>query len=333
MEATEAGAGESVTYQCGICVEEFPEEGVVKYCDGKHVFCRECIDEWNKHSSIKTNNKTQSVEHYIHPGDYYRMSMINDLIYHFVGPVICPICRTTVDSIVHRTLPENYTGTYTKEISDHHGNYKIECSYLNGKKHGTYKRFLPDGRVQVECEFLNGRLEGSLMLYWLYKKQEDGKEVEILGKMWELNYVNGMRDGVSRDWTNIDTLCAEITYKAGIKHGETKTWYPNGNIQLIMTYDQGNIVHARQWRDSGVHQHEHNYDPSVKVLQPSWLPGEEQKVEVSSQHGIQKEWHSNGTLQSISHYNKGVKCGVHQEFDSAGNLVKEEDFGISEDAI
>ncbi len=46
---------DATTYTCGICAKEFPEEGVVKYCDGKHVFCCTCFEGWVKKSMDERN--------------------------------------------------------------------------------------------------------------------------------------------------------------------------------------------------------------------------------------------------------------------------------------
>ena len=346
MEATEEGAGASATTTCGICMEEFPEDGVVKYCDGKHVFCKGCFDGWVEKSLNERNRDeifTDFVEHYCHKNDRY-VCMIPELIHTSVE---CPLCRKRI-ILIEDGICENYTGPFSKTIISKSTNYysipdepnkvddglpsdislllcapqsgqakrganRVECSYLNGKKHGSYKYYYPNGKVMMECQFVNGRIEGSF-IYWGYQDQICSDiSSPSTSKGWDIPYVNGMINGVATFWWNLDKLWREETYQDGFLHGEIKTWHSIGTIQCIDTFHHGKLVCAKTWLPNGNPKSEVNYTGDM------------------IKHGLLKICHNSGAISSIQHWNNGVICGIYQTFDEEGNLVKEEDFGAGKD--
>jgi antitoxin component YwqK of YwqJK toxin-antitoxin module len=312
MEATEEGAGASATTTCGICVEEFPEEGVVKYCDGKHVFCKGCFDGWIKKSLDELNERnvfekiTDLVEHYCHEKDD-NVCMIPEFIYTGIK---CPVCREMIHMApLQDGIPLNYTGPFSKEITPNPGNSgnimragtmdvgKVECHYLNGKKHGPFKSYNSNGEVKIECEFVNGRLEGSY-IYW-------GKY--MVHKIYEITYVNGVMNGPKKYYDGA-TLSREQIYQDGLLC-EQKKYELTGEIGSIRTYDQGTLIREKGWH------------PNRNLEFDIGFSGEGFK------HGECKIWHDNGLISNIEHWRNGVKYGIHQWFDEEGKLIEEKDYG------
>ena len=304
----------TTTYICGICMDDFPEEGVVKHCGGKHIYCRECFDSWVSTSTCNEIQEDDSiyssiVEHYCNDPTTYH---IPELIYK--TKTQCPTCRGEI-RLMDDGFDENYTGTITKNVHCYGGNYLIECSYLNGKKHGSYKRsLLSNGKVMATCEFVNGRIQDT---YTAYEYMRLGNGRGKLYKLCEIPYVDGNIDGVARFWHNKDQMLGEKSYQSGLQHGEEKRWYQNGILKENSIYHLGNIVSSKEWLENGNPLLELNYNPLIK----------------GQKHGVQKQWHCTGNIKAICHYNYGSKCGIYQKFDQGGNLVNEEDFGISEDPI
>jgi antitoxin component YwqK of YwqJK toxin-antitoxin module len=294
----------TTTYTCGICMDDFPEEGVVKHCEGRHIFCRECFNTWNStYSQTTCNEGLTTIEHYSNDSTTHH---IPELIYKIKTK--CPICRKEI-RLTDDGITEDYTGKLTKNVPCYCNNYHIECSYLNGKKHGSYKRTHLNGSVMTMCEFINGRIQG---LYTVYDYIRLNSSSEKYYKLYEAQYVDGNIDGIVHYWYANGNMYLEERYKAGIKHGEMKGWHQNGKLDTLTIYDHGKVVSTKMWHVNGNPFLESNFNPLIE----------------GQKHGVQKRWHCTGNLAFVRHYNYGVKCGVHQEFDEHGHLVKEEDFGI-----
>ncbi len=290
------------SYTCGICMEDFSEEGVVKHCEGKHIFCRGCLDTWNS-TNNQYNKSLSTTEHYSNDSTTRN---IPELIYKI--KTNCPICRKEI-RLIDDEFGENYTGTITKKIPCYGGKYVVECSYLNGKKHGTYKRsHLSSGIVIATCEFVNGRIQGTYTVYDYFLINSNTVKYY---KYCEIPYVDGNIDGIARFWYASGLLFEEKSYQAGVKHGESKKWHPIGTLKELYIHQHGNILSTKEWYENGNLRIELNYNPLIK----------------GQIHGVQKGWHYRGSLKEICHYNYGIKCGIHQKFDQGGNLVKEENFG------
>lgn len=270
-------------YPCAICADQFAEEEVVKHCEGKHIFCRGCFDGWVKSffSNLDTDT-SESEEHYNNPDDIH-LTLIDDLLQRTSNcPVPCPVCRNS--------LGNKFTGFVSKtyppcRISE---GRIVECSYVNGIKHGIFKKTYLDGRVDMECMFVNGRLEGSF-IHWFYPKSKDGTEV-IKIKWFEASYVNGMETGISRQWHTNNKLSVESVYQDGILHGETKRWRENGTLYEISIYDRGNLSCKKKFYSNGNPMSETNYNPLRK----------------GEKHGSHTEWHQNGTVKRTTSYIHGI---------------------------
>ena len=90
------------------------------------------------------------------------------------------------------------------------------------------------------------------------------------------------------------TVRSRVRYLNGRRHGLSKTWYRNGELETIRRYEHG--------KKSGVHY--------------GWWPNRERKFEYpfrnSRYHGLVREWHKNGQLFIRKNYNHGLESG-HQE--------------------
>jgi antitoxin component YwqK of YwqJK toxin-antitoxin module len=88
----------------------------------------------------------------------------------------------------------------------------MECHYLNGQPHGTYKGWHENGQPQLEINYHNGELHGSFKTWY-----ENGKPSS------EANYVNGKKHGIYKEWYN-GQLQYECNYHNGQPHGLCKSW-------------------------------------------------------------------------------------------------------------
>ncbi len=312
-------------YPCAICVEEFSEEEVVKHCDGKHIFCRECFKQWTG-KELMTNNDLSPAEHYREKNDWF-VSQIPDLIYRQVD---CPICRNQISfrlksgEIAIGTGAgaeggfDAFTGTIQTTIPNHGGDCFFQCSYRNGKKHGLYKRrgyygditqhtmsghhshsgvYNPD--VTFECHFENGLLQGPYIIML------DSTTLYVIP------YKDGKMDGVLYKWYPGGNQLKEITtYVMGWREGPFKTYHPNGSIYQDGIAYNGLNVSMDLWWKNGNRRAQLIFN---KVGEPD--------------KAIYHTWYKNGNPQEISFYLNRKKYGVHQMFDIDGNCILEKDYG------
>lgn len=344
MEATEAGAGESVTYQCGICVEEFPEDGVVKYCDGKHVFCRGCFDRWKENRLIEMDQFgkfTNVTEHYCDKYDMY-VGMIPDLI---CKDVRCPLCREKIVWLNQEEIA-SFSGTVSKSLTrtpfdDNESTimlqqilsgyrvpkdtvtYTVECSYLNGKKHGLFKRVGYFLDTVEECRFENGLIQGNYMVTVNTTCDQSARGAAEAPRLTQVTieapYVDGKRHGVLRKWyfnengSGEKRLRSHTNYKMGKREGEDRSYYEDGtNEYSAIAENDCNIHLTLWWRNGNLRAIS---DRTVKI------PGSDHRIDTY------RGWYKNGNPQEVMTMRYWRRYGIYQKYDLNGNLVLEHDYG------
>ena len=95
-------------------------------------------------------------------------------------------------------------------------------------------------------------------------------------------------------------LQKEVTYEKGIPSGEYTTYYPNGDVKIMI--DNG------EWK---------SYYPSGET----WVEG---KLKGNLRSGVWKFYHKNGQLAKETSYQSGEKHGMHKEWDENGTQTVEE---------
>ncbi len=303
----------SVKHTCGICVEEFPEEEVVKHCDGKHIFCRGCFDNWieklcgeeGEFEEIESGWYGGYSEQYSHLDDP-NIKNIHNLIYR---RLICPLCREKIFAVDSRCPeevidhPDGYTGTIVKyhrtgivgvdgkgpggivpdpdAIGENRRIKKFEASYLNGKKHGKYTMWSFSGKPRVICHFKEGRLEGTYTTY-LY---DHGR------KSYEVEYRDGQMNGSCRGWYFSGALKFEGSYVNHFRQGP-----------LFEFYDQTG--------DDRV--------PPQKMRETNYLNGK--------LHGPERTWYKDGRLTYEAHYKWDLHDGDAISYFENGKIYRIETF-------
>ncbi len=346
------------SYTCGICMEDFPEEGVVKHCDGKHIFCHQCMDDWiekmfgkNEDGAGGESGDLPSTNGYTeHEGekDDHNLKGIRNLLY--LREATCPLCRekiVVVDPIVaekgFRDARE-FTGTIVKywtsyNLGNKNGNgsgngkikpdpdaigdggliKRIEVTYLNGKKHGSYRMWSHCGKPRIVCEFMNGRLHGTFTNY-LY---DHGR------KNYEVEYVDGLKNGPYRSWFFNGNLKREGQYLHGKEDGEWVEWHDCGKrgkpVKKMEAFYVGGLKEGlwREWRPDGTLYFECNYQGGLqhgeeKRYHPD---GVTMKVLEIHDRGLpthHKSWWPNGNLECEYGYLGGMMHGHYQLFWESG---------------
>ncbi len=264
----------STKYPCAICTDEVAEEEVVKHCDGKHIFCRECFKAWtDTFTGISNYGSTKSNEHYFFSTEDGKVdieaSNIPDLI---PMHIVCPICRNYLKTDYH-----DYTGSVTKDVPFVHNSrfvHKAECSYLNGKKHGPYRQWTEKETLAVECNFQHGHIEGIFKCWLTNGRKEftyvDGKKH---GKTWFYSAKNGK-------------VYDEYIYDHG-RLLRTKSFWENGNIKSDVGYDDDG---GYKWDGINITGHKNGRVSSISY----WKKG--------VQYGLYQKFDTDGNLVSEKDY-------------------------------
>jgi antitoxin component YwqK of YwqJK toxin-antitoxin module len=67
----------------------------------------------------------------------------------------------------------------------------------------------------------------------------------------EIDYVDGIREGMSRLYYPDGTLESEESFRDGLGHGRQRYWYPNGQLKEEMFVDMGVMTSTRKWAEDG----------------------------------------------------------------------------------
>ncbi len=320
-------------YTCGICVEEFPEDRVVKYCDGKHVFCKGCFDGWKEKSMFKKDKYwhfTNVTEHYCHNDTEYYCHGCNHDPYAGIIPdlickdVPCPLCRKMI-VLISKEKIASFSGTISKSLTrdpigdnecgvvilNHIRNgfrpptvkvtYTVECSYLNGKKHGLFKRVGYFSDTVEECRFENGRIQGNYTI-------TVNNQVTV-----EAPYVDGKIHGVLRKWyynengSGEKRLRAHTNYQMGKREGEDRSYYEDGTNESSAIAENDLNIHLTLWWRNG----------NLRAI-----------IDYRNQPIFTyRTWYKNGNPQEVITTKDWRRYGIYQKYDSSGNLVLEHDYG------
>ena len=109
-----------------------------------------------------------------------------------------------------------YTGTSVAFYFES-GNKAKSIDYVNGKKHGFYRKWFKDGLLSFESQ-----------------------------------YVAGKKDGLTHTWWKNGNLRSVSSFEKGVPHGTQKQWYISGAkfkvIQLVQGKEEGL---QRSWRENG----------------------------------------------------------------------------------
>ncbi len=110
-----------------------------------------------------------------------------------------------------------FNGTSVRYYSE---NFKVESiQFVNGKRHGIYQKWFPDGSLSFEAYYANGLQHGKAKSWW--------KNGNLRS---EANYTNGIVNGIQKQWYKSGAKFKEMTIVNGKEEGMQKAWRENGKI-------------------------------------------------------------------------------------------------------
>lgn len=120
-----------------------------------------------------------------------------------------------------------FTGTMYTLFPDTKDTARI-VQYLQGKEHGTWKQFYPDGTLLDQREFDRGQKVGELVAWW-----ENGQ------KKLHYHFEKDEYEGTCREWNEDGRLVQEMNYRRGHEEGPQKMLYDNGKVRSNYTVIDG----------------------------------------------------------------------------------------------
>lgn len=203
---------------------------------------------------------------YIHPQSYINLWDTDEAntthVQGFCG------CLLYIESEYKNNKKSGITTTYLIDSLDHKKRYKIsEQSYLNDKLNGEWKTFNLRGILVKFETYKEDSLHGISRVY-----RVDGK-----GILEELEYFNGTKNFIVREYDKENFLTAEATYENGILNGRFRRFYRNGVLKEELNakngtfegvgkyyYSNGQLWTERIYKDGEIWSVLSNYDSNGK---------------------------------------------------------------------
>ncbi|MBT6448103.1 MAG: hypothetical protein HOK38_05080 [Flavobacteriaceae bacterium] len=151
-------------------------------------------------------------------------------------------------------------------------------SYLiyRGKKDNSSKEKVKDDKYRWE-----GDIEGE-GLWKVYLKSGNNEILE-----WEINYKNGKKEGLRKQYWLNGVLRTEGNFKNGIEEGVRKDYYGDGVLKIETYYKNG--------KQNGLYKEYHENGQLQK----------EGQIVNNKMEGEFKTYESNGKLESVSNWKEG----------------------------
>lgn len=203
---------------------------------------------------------------------------------------------------------------YNKFYYDN-GVVSSEGMMKNGKPEGYWKTYLPNGKLKSE----GNRKSFLLDSVWKFYDEKGNRSAEI-------NYKAGKKEGSKKTFDKDGKLITDETYSADVKEGETKTFYPSGKVKFSVPFkkgqedgsafeysEDGSIITVMDYKVGFMRAQEKiNRRDQNKLKQGKWKEFFENGIahyefmfRDDTLNGYSKEFNKDGTLKTITKYEKG----------------------------
>ncbi len=78
----------------------------------------------------------------------------------------------------------------------------------------------------------------------------------------EVEFRNGLQDGVARDWYANGQLRSEGRFRKGARHGPYAEWYETGAPKRQANYELGVLLKETAWDQAGAVERQYAIDPA-----------------------------------------------------------------------
>lgn len=180
------------------------------------------------------------------------------------------------EGTIKKGKPEGYWKTYSEE-----GILLSEGNRVNHLLDSTWKFYDETAKLKMEINYKAGIKNGLRITY---------RETEKI----EENFVNGLKQGISRYYYPEGQLMKTIHYVDGLEEGLAKEYAKDGRITQLISYKKGFISNRERIN---------RYDRQGK------------------KHGAWKYFYDNGELRLECIYKHGLLNGYYKEYDAEGTLL------------
>ena len=195
------------------------------------------------------------------------------------------------------------------------GEKSMEISYLKGKKHGLRKQYINDETIveewkedtlinAIQAFYLTGELKRITPLFEGKPhglEKEFNKEGLVIAVSKYFAGILGKREFINR------------TDKFGLKQGNWKYFWENGNMKMEGTYQNDKKKgYFKYYDESGNFKYVEKYDNDNLIAD----------AQETRQMDVRTVYHSNGKPAITATYYKGVPEGIRREFDESGKVIK-----------
>ena len=91
-------------------------------------------------------------------------------------------------------------------------------------------------------------------------------EVDSVGSLvCEEEFVDGVREGMSRMWHDNGVLAEETRMHRDSPHGESRQWWPNGQLRSVAEFEHSMCVRRSSWSEAGEALEEYHIENDEKA--------------------------------------------------------------------
>ncbi|MBL4623960.1 MAG: hypothetical protein JKY42_02285 [Flavobacteriales bacterium] len=197
------------------------------------------------------------------------------------------------DTINQTDANEIRQGYWIKNYDD--GAKKAEGFFKDGKQIGVFNHYYPTGKIQTKIKHRTKSDTADALYY-----HTNGK---IMG---EGIYIDEKKEGLWLFYDDLEELSSAEVYKAGLKHGESKTFYLNQKLAKKVTYENGIETggYIEYFRDGKIKE------------QGTFLEG--------SKHKEMKQFFPSGVVKTVGNYARGKRHGKWVYYNDKGGITAQE---------
>ncbi|MEM6723869.1 MAG: toxin-antitoxin system YwqK family antitoxin [Bacteroidota bacterium] len=181
--------------------------------------------------------------------------------------------------------------------------------------------YLRNGPKREEVSFKEGKPNG-LAKGW----------DELGQKIYEANMVDGVQQGIEKQWYPSGKLKSEVPFEQGKPNGLAVQYWENGNKrsegQFLVGYEEG--IH-NWWFEDGAKDQQVEYQAgTVNGFVKNWYPDGTLKLQSSyrqgQQDGLTTEYYKNSQKKAEGSYQKGLEEGLFKAWNRKGKLLDEKTY-------
>ncbi len=168
-----------------------------------------------------------------------------------------------------------------------------ECTYRDGKMHGTYTRYYPSGYINYTSEYVNGMKHGVERIYYMEDEQVH-KEIE---------FKRDIKNGFYREYSREGRLILEYHMLGNEKHGQYRKWHENSGVLTLDLYYDHDKYHGpyKRYYSNGI--------PEVDTVYVN-----------HKYHGYYRMYYTNGALECECEYKNGLLNGSYKSYKMNGEV-------------